>query len=86
MNEYVILNMTTAGSVHSVAESLLLFLECLAEPVIPFSVYYQCLSAANNLLLSKQVGLSVCASGSDILCLFLFLHLSLSPTTCCSIN
>ncbi|XP_076445234.1 inositol polyphosphate 5-phosphatase OCRL-like isoform X2 [Babylonia areolata] len=43
------------GSVHSVAESLLLFLECLAEPVIPFSVYQQCLSASNNLLLSKQV-------------------------------
>ncbi|KAL8583253.1 hypothetical protein ACOMHN_043088 [Nucella lapillus] len=43
------------GSVHSVAESLLLFLECLAEPVIPFSVYKQCLSASNNLLLSKQV-------------------------------
>ncbi|KAK7107287.1 inositol polyphosphate 5-phosphatase OCRL-like isoform X2 [Littorina saxatilis] len=43
------------GSVHSAAESLLLFLECLAEPVIPFSVFQQCLSASNNLLLSKQV-------------------------------
>lgn len=43
------------GSVHSIAESLLLFLECLAEPVIPFSYYSQCLAASNNLLLSKQV-------------------------------
>nr|KAG5691659.1 hypothetical protein BaRGS_022934 [Batillaria attramentaria] len=43
------------GSVHSVAESLLLFLECLAEPVIPFNFYNQCLAASNNLLLSKQV-------------------------------
>ncbi|RUS72880.1 hypothetical protein EGW08_019354 [Elysia chlorotica] len=41
-------------SVHSVAEALLLFLECLAQPVIPFEYYAQCLTSSNNLLLSKQ--------------------------------
>ncbi|GFN84722.1 inositol polyphosphate 5-phosphatase ocrl-1, partial [Plakobranchus ocellatus] len=41
--------------VHSVAEALLLFLECLAQPVIPFEYYNQCLTSSNNLLLSKQI-------------------------------
>ncbi|XP_059142806.1 inositol polyphosphate 5-phosphatase OCRL-like [Physella acuta] len=42
-------------NVHSVAESLLLFLECLAQPVIPYDFYSKCLTSSNNLLLSKQI-------------------------------
>ncbi|XP_005098372.1 inositol polyphosphate 5-phosphatase OCRL isoform X2 [Aplysia californica] len=42
-------------SVHSVAESFLLFLECLAQPVLPCEVYSQALASSNNLLLSKQL-------------------------------
>lgn len=41
--------------VHSVAEALLLFLECLAQPIIPSEYYAQCLASSNNLLLSKQI-------------------------------
>ncbi|CAG5125874.1 unnamed protein product [Candidula unifasciata] len=42
-------------SVHSVAEALLMFLECLAQPVIPFNLYSQCMASCNNLMLSKQI-------------------------------
>ncbi|BFZ24676.1 hypothetical protein BsWGS_27714 [Bradybaena similaris] len=42
-------------SVHSVAEALLIFLECLAQPVIPFDLYSQCLASCNTLMLSKQI-------------------------------
>ena len=44
-----------AGSVHSVAEALLLFLECLPDPVIPCRVYYRCLECNSNYMLCKQV-------------------------------
>lgn len=43
------------GSVHSVAEAFLLFLEALAEPVIPFSFHDKCLDCSNNYILSRQV-------------------------------
>ncbi|XP_056015071.1 inositol polyphosphate 5-phosphatase OCRL-like isoform X2 [Ostrea edulis] len=43
------------GSVHSVAEALLLFLECLPDPVIPSRVYYRCLECCGNYMLCKQV-------------------------------
>nr|XP_022289390.1 inositol polyphosphate 5-phosphatase OCRL-1-like isoform X1 [Crassostrea virginica] len=43
------------GSVHSVAEALLLFLECLPDPVIPCRVYYRCLECNSNYMLCKQV-------------------------------
>ncbi|KAK3098461.1 hypothetical protein FSP39_019707 [Pinctada imbricata] len=43
------------GSVHSVAEALLLFLESLPDPVIPCSVYHRCLDCSNNFMLCKQV-------------------------------
>ena len=43
------------GSVYSVAEALMLFLEALAEPVIPFNMYNQCLEATPNFQLSKEV-------------------------------
>ncbi|XP_052809512.1 inositol polyphosphate 5-phosphatase OCRL-like [Mya arenaria] len=43
------------GGIHSVCEALLLFLESLAEPVIPYSLYENCISVSNNHLLCKQV-------------------------------
>lgn len=43
------------GSIHSVTEALILFLEALAEPVIPYCLYETCLECANNFLLCKQV-------------------------------
>uniref|UniRef100_A0A8C7GMX8 phosphoinositide 5-phosphatase n=1 Tax=Oncorhynchus kisutch TaxID=8019 RepID=A0A8C7GMX8_ONCKI len=36
------------GSNHSVAEALLLFLDALPEPVVPFSLYQQCLECCSN--------------------------------------
>ncbi|XP_038077860.1 inositol polyphosphate 5-phosphatase OCRL-like [Patiria miniata] len=43
------------GNVHSVAETLLMFLESLREPVIPYEYYNKCLECANNFTLCKQV-------------------------------
>lgn len=43
------------GSVHSVTEALLLFLECLPDPVIPCRVYYRSLECSGNYMLCKQV-------------------------------
>ncbi|CAL4061657.1 unnamed protein product, partial [Meganyctiphanes norvegica] len=43
------------GSVHSVAEALLVFLEALPEPVIPFSLYQTALDATPNFSLCKDV-------------------------------
>lgn len=37
-----------AGSNHSVAEALLLFLDALPEPVVPYSFYQQCLDCCSN--------------------------------------
>ena len=42
-------------SIHSAAECLLLFLESLREPIIPFSAYGRCLDAASNYLQAKQM-------------------------------
>uniref|UniRef100_A0A8C6TKG1 phosphoinositide 5-phosphatase n=1 Tax=Neogobius melanostomus TaxID=47308 RepID=A0A8C6TKG1_9GOBI len=36
------------GSNHSVAEALLLFLDALPEPVVPYSFYLQCLECCSN--------------------------------------
>ncbi|XP_033958581.1 type II inositol 1,4,5-trisphosphate 5-phosphatase isoform X2 [Pseudochaenichthys georgianus] len=36
------------GSNHSVAEALLLFLDALPQPVVPFSFYQQCLESCSN--------------------------------------
>ena len=46
----------SAGSVASVSEAFLIFLESLAEPIIPFTAYSKCLEACNNFMLCKQVG------------------------------
>uniref|UniRef100_A0A8D3BKH3 phosphoinositide 5-phosphatase n=1 Tax=Scophthalmus maximus TaxID=52904 RepID=A0A8D3BKH3_SCOMX len=37
-----------SGSNHSVAEALLLFLDALPEPVVPYSFYQQCLESCSN--------------------------------------
>lgn len=37
-----------AGSNHSVAEALLLFLDSLPEPVVPYRFYQQCLESCSN--------------------------------------
>ncbi|XP_015123931.1 inositol polyphosphate 5-phosphatase OCRL-1 [Diachasma alloeum] len=43
------------GSVHSVAESLLLLLESTAEPLVPYNLHSLCLSAATSYLQCKQL-------------------------------
>ncbi|XP_045076749.1 type II inositol 1,4,5-trisphosphate 5-phosphatase-like [Coregonus clupeaformis] len=43
------------GSNHSVAEALLLFLDALPEPVVPFSLYQQCLECCSNSSQCKKV-------------------------------
>jgi len=42
-------------SIHSVAETLLLFLESLRHPVIPFAMYKSCLDCAPNYIQCKQI-------------------------------
>ncbi|GFS41274.1 type II inositol 1,4,5-trisphosphate 5-phosphatase [Nephila pilipes] len=42
-------------SVHSVAEAFLLFLEALAEPVVPYEFYYKCLDCSNNFISCRNV-------------------------------
>ena len=42
-------------STHSVAEAILLFLDSLAEPVIPFEFYYKAIDSVKNFALCKQV-------------------------------
>lgn len=41
-------SLPAAGNNHSVAEALLLFLDALPEPVVPYSFYYQCLECCSN--------------------------------------
>ncbi|KAK2854754.1 hypothetical protein Q7C36_006623 [Tachysurus vachellii] len=43
------------GSNHSVAEALLLFLDALPEPVIPYSMYQQCLECSYSSSQCKQI-------------------------------
>ncbi|GAB1868632.1 Inositol polyphosphate 5-phosphatase OCRL-1 [Camponotus japonicus] len=43
------------GSIHSVAEALLLLLESTAEPLIPYNLHNVCLSAATNYFQCKQI-------------------------------
>ncbi|PIK40556.1 putative inositol polyphosphate 5-phosphatase OCRL-1 [Apostichopus japonicus] len=43
------------GSIYSIGEALMLFLESLRDPVIPFAYYHKCLEASNNFTLCKQV-------------------------------
>uniref|UniRef100_A0A672N4S3 Rho-GAP domain-containing protein n=1 Tax=Sinocyclocheilus grahami TaxID=75366 RepID=A0A672N4S3_SINGR len=46
---------TLPGSNHSVAEALLLFLDALPEPVIPFSFYPQCLDSCSDSSQCRQI-------------------------------
>lgn len=50
-----VINDVLPGSVHSVAEALLLFLEALPEPVIPYSLYQAALDATPNFSLCKEI-------------------------------
>ncbi|ESO88961.1 hypothetical protein LOTGIDRAFT_106380, partial [Lottia gigantea] len=60
---------TLPGSIHSVAESLLLFLEALPESVIPSIAYYKCLDTSNNYLLNfhRNVFKYLCAFLRELL-------------------
>lgn len=42
-------------SIHSAAETLLLFLESLREPILPFSLFGRCLEVSSNYLHCKQI-------------------------------
>lgn len=44
-----------AGSNHSVAEALLIFLEALPEPVICYELYQRCLEGSHSSRLCRQV-------------------------------
>eukprot|EP00112_Aurelia_sp_Birch-Aquarium-sp1_P002384 Seg1262.5 transcript_id=Seg1262.5/GoldUCD/mRNA.D3Y31 product="Inositol polyphosphate 5-phosphatase OCRL-1" protein_id=Seg1262.5/GoldUCD/D3Y31 len=46
---------TMPGSIFSVGEALLLFLEALPEPVIPYKFQSKCMDACQNYILCKQV-------------------------------
>ena len=49
-------------SIHSAAETLLLFVESLREPVIPLSKYNHCIECAGNYLQCRQIGKSTLSS------------------------
>ena len=42
-------------SIHSAAEALMIFLESLREPVVPFAFYSRCLECSGSYLQCKQV-------------------------------
>ena len=46
-------------SVNSLAEALVVFLEALSEPLIPYSFYNRSLECSNNFILCKQVRHSI---------------------------
>lgn len=48
-------NCVSAGSNHSVAEALLIFLEALPEPVVCYELYQRCLESSHDTRLCKQV-------------------------------
>jgi inositol polyphosphate 5-phosphatase INPP5B/F len=43
------------GGIESVAETIIRFLESLAEPVIPYSMYKQAIDASSSFVQCKQV-------------------------------
>lgn len=51
-----------AGSNHSVAEALLIFLEALPEPVICYELYQRCLDCSHDSRLCRQVWSLPCCS------------------------
>jgi len=46
---------TPKVSIHSAAETLLIFLESLREPIIPYSLFHKCLECSSNYLQCKQL-------------------------------
>ncbi|XP_028418102.1 inositol polyphosphate 5-phosphatase OCRL-1-like [Dendronephthya gigantea] len=54
------------GNIHSVAEALLLFLESLEEPVIPFKIYQKCLDCSSNYTLCKQMVMTLPLSHQNV--------------------
>ncbi|XP_054269652.1 inositol polyphosphate 5-phosphatase OCRL-like [Macrosteles quadrilineatus] len=62
------------GSVHSVAEALLLLLESTAEPIIPYNLQNGCLGASSNYLACKQFVMQLPDTSKNVflyLCFFL---------------
>ncbi|RZF36514.1 hypothetical protein LSTR_LSTR008849 [Laodelphax striatellus] len=62
------------GSVHSVAEALLLLLESTAEPIIPYNLHNVCLGASSNYLQCKQIVMQLSEHTKNVflyLCAFL---------------
>jgi len=58
-NEHYLLflNYISAGSVHSVAEALLILLDSTSEPIIPYNLHATCLSAVSYYSQCKQVSI-----------------------------
>lgn len=54
---YYFLNYVLAGSVHSVAEALLILLDSTSEPIIPYNLHATCLSAVSYYSQCKQVSI-----------------------------
>lgn len=52
-------NLISAGSVHSVAEALLILLDSTSEPIIPYNLHATCLSVSSYYAQCKQVSISV---------------------------
>jgi len=52
---YFLSSNESAGSIHSVAEALLMLIDSFAEPVIPYQFYYRCIEGSSNETLCKQV-------------------------------
>lgn len=52
-------SLSTGTSVHAVAGALLRFLNCLPEPVIPFSLYRRCVDCSQSRILCEQVRMGV---------------------------
>lgn len=42
-------------SAHSIAEAILIFLDSLTEPVVPFRYYYKAIESVKNFALCKEV-------------------------------
>uniref|UniRef100_A0A1B6EGW5 Rho-GAP domain-containing protein n=1 Tax=Clastoptera arizonana TaxID=38151 RepID=A0A1B6EGW5_9HEMI len=62
------------GSVHSVAEALLLLLESTTEPIIPYNLHNVCLGASTNYLQCKQIVMQLPDHSKNVflyLCFFL---------------
>lgn len=55
---YIYFYFILAGSVHSVAEALLILLDSTSEPIIPYNLHATCLSVSSYYAQCKQVSIS----------------------------